>query len=129
MPEAPVMVVNIEDSSVCMMHSIDASEGVRLGDYRYATLEEQADAQKRMEATARMSSVSATPHPELQTPEERKATRAAANEAASQQLTALPLGTPVLVQPQTRTAATPAAGHATASAHAEASRPAARRSE
>jgi hypothetical protein len=82
-PENPTLVINIEDNEWTYMHSIDASEAVRMGDYRYATADEQnAPNEKKATALNRMRNVNVNPHPEMQTPEQRAATRAQAAEEA-----------------------------------------------
>jgi len=79
MPQDPVLVINIEDNSFNWMHSIDASEGVKFGDYRYATPEEeQTSSPEKASALNRMRGVNINPPPELQTPEQRTAIRAQA---------------------------------------------------
>src|SRR5262245_3170089 len=84
MPNNPVMVVNIETGSPVYMHSIDASEAIALGDHRPATLEEQtASTPEKAAALNRMRAVNVNPPPELQTPEQKAAIRAAANEEAA----------------------------------------------
>src|SRR4029434_3128885 len=83
MPENPVMVVNIETGDYIYMHSIEAREAVQIGDHRYATVEEmQESTDKKATALNRMRNVNVNPPPELQTPEQRAATRAAAAEEA-----------------------------------------------
>ena len=84
MPNNPVLVINIEDNQPIYMHSIDASEAIRLGDYRPATMEELASSTpEKAAALNRMRAVNVNPPPELQTPEQKAAIRAAANEEAA----------------------------------------------
>jgi len=79
MPEQPVLVVNVDSSEYIYMHSIDASEAVKIGDHRYATLEEQQESSdKKATALNRMRSVNVNPPPELQTAEQKAAIRAQA---------------------------------------------------
>jgi hypothetical protein len=84
MPENPVLVVNLETNDYTYMHSIDASEAVKIGDHRYATIEEQHESsEKKATARNRMRNVNVNPPPELQTPDQRQATRAQAAEEAA----------------------------------------------
>jgi len=84
MPEAPIMVVNIETGDYTYMHSIDASEACGLGDYRMATAEEvSGTSAKKTAALHQFRNLNVTPPPELQTPEQKAAIRAAAAEEAA----------------------------------------------
>ena len=96
MPQDPVTVYSKETGDPFAMHSVDAQEALRLGDY-VATPPEDVDPQQRAEALARMRSTGATVHPELQTPEEREETRRQANERAEMDAAS---GRPVVVSPQ-----------------------------
>jgi hypothetical protein len=83
MPEAPVMMVNIETGDFIFMHSVDAKEAAAIGDHRYATAEEMAAPnEQKAVALNRMRNVNTNAPPELQTPEQRAATRAMAAEEA-----------------------------------------------
>src|SRR5262245_6824454 len=85
MPDDLVLVYEKATGTPLYMHSIDASEALRIGDYTLTTPEGTAKPSPEAMAAARSrtSGVNVNPHPELQTPEEREATRAAAAEAAA----------------------------------------------
>src|SRR4030095_3945334 len=120
MPEAPVLMVNIETGDYIYMHSIDASEAANIGDHRMATAEELAESNpKKVTAMNRLRNVNVSAPPELQTPEQRAATRAAAAEEAR----ALAAGEVVPERVPHRqamgTPVAPAAAHHAEPAHAE----------
>lgn len=96
MPQDPVTVYSKETGDPFAMHSVDAQEALRLGDY-VATPPDDIDPQQRAEALARMRSTGATVHPELMSPEEREEVRRQANERAEIEAAS---GRPVVVSPQ-----------------------------
>jgi hypothetical protein len=85
MPQEQVLVYLKTTGQATYMHSVDAAEAVRLGDYSLQsptklTPEEEAAAQ-----TAAMTHAAPRP-PELMTPEEREAVRREANQAEIRRL-------------------------------------------
>ena len=96
MPQNPTMVKE-KDGEPVYMWSVDAAEALRLGDYVPVAPDEEISSEQRASAMSRFKTGQATTHPELQTPEEKEATRAAANEEA-ELLAGLPPGTPIVVQ-------------------------------
>lgn len=84
MPQNPVLVQSKEDGSLTYMHSVDASDALRLGDYEIPD-ESKTDPQARAAALNRMRSMNVNPPPEMQTPEQRAETRRLANEEAKAQ--------------------------------------------
>src|SRR5262245_20602766 len=111
MPEEPVLVVHIDSSDYTYMHSIDASEAVKIGDHRYATAEEQQESsEKKATALNRMRNVNVNPPPELQTPDQKAAIRAqAAAEAGTPVEESLGVRQALGASPTPAPAATPAA--------------------
>lgn len=109
MPQNPVLIYSKEDGTPTYMHTVDAAEAVRLGDYTPAPPKAgEPDADAKASAMSRFKTGQATTHPEMQTEEEKAATRQQANEEAAV-FAGLPPGTPVVVQapsdrPATRTA-------------------------
>lgn len=100
MPDELVLVFEISGGTSIYMHSIDASEAVRLGDYTFESPSgKEVTAEERAAAMARARGVSSTPPPEMQTPEERAATRAAANAAAAGEAAPAPPPAPVAPPP------------------------------
>jgi len=84
MPQNPVLVISTESGEPCYMHSIDASDGLKLGDYRLPTEEEAKSSDPKYAAALnRMRNVNVNAPPEFQSPEERAAIRKAANEEAA----------------------------------------------
>jgi hypothetical protein len=81
-PQEPVIVFYKENGEPYAMHSVDAAEALRLGDY--VATPPQGEHVDVAVAVSRMRSADATVHPELQTPDEREETRRQANEAAVQ---------------------------------------------
>jgi hypothetical protein len=84
MPQEPVIVYSVEDGKPIRMHSVDADEAVRLGDYtRTPPGGKDPDPAQLSAAALAMRGLGGPIHPELQTPEERAETRRQANEAAA----------------------------------------------
>jgi hypothetical protein len=92
MPQEPVIVYLKENGEPCAMHSVDAAEALRLGDY--VATPPEGEKPDLAVAVARMRSTSPTPHPELMSEEERQETRRRANEEAEIQAAS---GRPVVV--------------------------------
>jgi hypothetical protein len=83
MPQQLYWVREKESGQAFQMHSVDAAEGLALGDYDLINdPTHEVDPKERQAAAAAMRSTAGAPHPELQTPEQRAATRAAAKEQA-----------------------------------------------
>jgi hypothetical protein len=98
MPQNPVLVYEKESGTATYMHTVDAAEAVRLGDYTPAPPGgEQPDAEARASAMSRFKTGQGVTHPELQTEEEKAEARQKANEEAAL-LAGLPPGTPIVVQ-------------------------------
>jgi hypothetical protein len=91
MPNDPVIVYLKETGEPTAMHSVDAAEALRLGDY-VATAPEGKEP-NTAQALTRMRSPGPSIHPELQTPEEREEARRQAYEVAvaTAQVTGQPL--------------------------------------
>lgn len=84
MPEELILVYEKESGQPLYMHSIDAKEAVQLGDYTMeAPAGKELSAEEQYAASASTRGMQGTVHPELQTPEQRAATRAAAAQAAA----------------------------------------------
>jgi len=135
MPQNPVMVYAKEDGTPCYMHTVDAAEAVRLGDYTPAPPGgKDVEPEARASAMSRFRTGQGATHPELQTEEEREEARAKANEQA-ELLAGVPEGAQVVVMAPTPattpTARSTARSHqATASSSTPpATQPASRRSE
>jgi hypothetical protein len=88
MPEDLEIVYEVATGKPVYMHSVDAAEACTLGDYSRlpAAGHEPTDQEKAAALTASRGMLG-TVHPELQTPEEREATRREANAAAEQAAT------------------------------------------
>lgn len=98
MPQNPVLVYSAEDGTPTYMHTVDASEAVRLGDYTpVPPSSEGPSPEERASAMSRFKTGQGVTHPELQTEEEKQETRRKANEEA-ELLAGLPPGTPIVVQ-------------------------------
>jgi hypothetical protein len=104
-PQEPVIVYYKENGEPYAMHSVDAQEALRIGDY--VATPPQGENIDVAVAMSRMRSVDATVHPELQTPEEREETRRQANEAAIQQAEASGQPIPPAVAAATARSGTP----------------------
>ena len=88
-----------EGGAPTYMHTVDAAEAVRLGDYTPAPPGgEQPEPEERASAMSRFKTGQAATHPELQTDEEKEETRRKANEEAAVCSPAYPPGTPIVVQ-------------------------------
>jgi hypothetical protein len=113
MPQNPVLVYEKEGGAPVYMHTVDAAEAVRLGDYTPAPPGgEPPDPEARASAMSRFKAGQATTHPELQTEEEKTETRRKANEEAAV-FAGLPPGTPVVVQAPSERPASQTARQAT----------------
>ena len=85
MPQNLTLVYD-QDGNPLYMHSIDAAEAVRLGDYTMAPPSGKEPTPEQMQvAQSRIRGMAPNPHPELQTPEQRAETRRMANEEAAAQ--------------------------------------------
>jgi len=97
MPQNPVMVYSKEDGTPTYMHTVDAAEAVRLGDYTSAPPgSKEPDPDARASAMSRFKTGQSAAHPEMQTEEEREKTRAEAN-AKAELLAGVPEGAQVVV--------------------------------
>ena len=84
MPQNPVLVYEKDSGSPCYMHTVDAREAVRLGDYTAAPPGgKDPEPEARASAMSRFRTGQGATHPELQTEEERDEARAKANEQAA----------------------------------------------
>ena len=97
MPQNPILVYSKEDGTPAYMHTVDAAEAVKFGDYTPTPPGEPPDPEARASAMSRFKTGQATTHPELQTDEEKAEARRKANEEAAV-FAGLPPGTPVVVQ-------------------------------
>jgi hypothetical protein len=115
MPQELYWVREKESGQPFQMHSVDAAEGMALGDYELITdPEKDLKPEERQAARSAMASPGAFPHPELQTPEQRAEVRRLAKEQAdaAAQFISGPLGVPMVI-PAGQSAPT-AAPHAAA---------------
>ena len=118
MPQNPVLVYEKESGDAFYMHTVDAAEAVRLGDYTPVPPGgEPPGPEERASAMSRFKTGQGVTHPELQTEEERAEVRRKANEEAAV-FAGLPPGTPIVVQapsdrPASRAAQQAAQRHAT----------------
>jgi hypothetical protein len=135
MPQNPVMVYAKEDGTPCYMHTVDAAEAVRLGDYTPAPPGgKDVEPEARASAMSRFRTGQGATHPELQTEEEREESRAKANEQA-ELMAGVPEGAQVVVMAPSKadapTARSTARSHqaTTSSPPPPATPPASRRSE
>jgi hypothetical protein len=97
MPQNPVLVYEKEGGQPCYMHTVDAAEAVRLGDYTPAPPDKEGPSpEARASAMSRFKTGQGATHPELQTEEEREDTRAKANEEAAL-MAGVPAGAQVVV--------------------------------
>ena len=122
MPQDPVLMQSKEDGSLVYMHSVDASDALRLGDYEIPD-PAKVDPVARAAASNRMRSMNVNPPPEMQTPEQRAETRRLANEEAKAQAQGAvqePFGVRQALGAQPAPAAAQATPPATPEAHAEA---------
>ena len=96
MPQNPVLIYEKESGTPTYMHTVDAAEAVRLGDYTSVPPGEELDPAQRASALSRFKTGQGVTHPELQTEEEKAEARRKANEEAAL-LAGVPPGTPVVV--------------------------------
>jgi hypothetical protein len=122
MPQNPVLVYSKEDGTPSYMHTVDASEAIRLGDYT-AVAPGEVPPEARASAMSRFVTGQGVTHPELQTDEEKAAARQKANEEAAV-FAGLPPGTPVVVQAPSERPASRAAREAASHAPAPSAPPA-----
>jgi hypothetical protein len=124
MPQNPIMVFAKEDGTPTYMHTVDAAEAVRLGDYTVAPPDKEVSPEARASAMSRFKTGQATTHPEMQTDEEKEKTREEAN-AKAEMLAGVPEGAQVVVMaaPKGETAASSRSGSAGARSSAPASQP------
>jgi len=135
MPQNPVLVYEKDGGAPCYMHTVDANEAIRLGDYTPAPPGgKEVEPEARASAMSRFRTGQGATHPELQTEEEREEARAKANEQA-ELMAGVPEGAQVVVMAPTP-ATSPSARSgarsqpaASSAAHAPANPPASRRSE
>ena len=111
MPQNPVLVFEKETGTPAYMHTVDAAEAVRLGDYTPVPPGEPPDPEVRASAMSRFKTGQAGTHPELQTEEEKTEARRKANEEAAV-FAGLPPGTPIVVQAPSERPASQAARQA-----------------
>jgi hypothetical protein len=105
MPQELIVMYNIETGEPVAMHSVDAQEASRIGDY--TATPPSGEPVNVAQALTRMRSGGGTVHPELQTPDERDETRRQANEAAVQQAEASGQPIPPAVAAATARGGTP----------------------
>jgi hypothetical protein len=117
MPQNPIMVYEKESGTPAYMHTVDAAEAVRLGDYTPVPPGEEPAPEERASAMSRFKTGLGMTHPELQTEEEKQETRRKANEEA-ELLAGLPPGTPIVVQAPSERPASRAAREAASRSHA-----------
>ena len=97
MPQNPVLIYSTEDGTPTYMHTVDAAEAIRLGDYTSAApSKEGASPEERASAMSRFHTGQGTTHPELQTEEEREKAREEAN-AKAELMAGVPEGAQVVV--------------------------------
>lgn len=128
MPQELYWVREKESGLAFQMHSVDANEGLALGDYELITdPEKELKPEERAAARSGFGGPGAFPHPELQTPEQRTETRRLAKEEADAkaQFISGPLGTPMVI-PAGQSAPAPQRATAPESASAGTSRSPAR---
>ena len=99
MPQELYWVREKESGQTFQMHSVDAAEGLALGDYELIDDPSTLTMEERQAAAAGHRSTSAAPHPELQTPDQRAETRRLAKEQADNaaQFVSGPLGVPMVI--------------------------------
>lgn len=110
MPQNPILVFEKETGTPAYMHTVDAAEAVKYGDYTPVPPGEVTP-EARASALSRFATGQAMTHPELMTDEEKAAARQKANEEAAV-FAGLPPGTPIVVQAPSDRPATRAAGGA-----------------
>jgi hypothetical protein len=100
MPQEPVLVYSTVDGEPAAMHSVDAAEATRLGDYTYASPKDAKDkdgAETPEHAAARGRAMArfmggGLDQAELKSPEEREESRQRANEAEAKRMAPLVVG-------------------------------------
>ena len=98
MPQNPILIYEKDGGKAVYMHTVDAAEAIRLGDYTPTPPgSEGPSPEERASAMSRFKTGLAMTHPELQTEEEKQEARQKANEEA-ELLAGLPPGTPIVVQ-------------------------------
>src|SRR5262245_52277645 len=126
MPQNPVMVYEKDGGTATYMHSVDAAEAVRLGDYTTTPPGgKEAEPEAKASAMSRFKTGQATTHPEMQTDEEKEKSREEAN-AKAEMLAGIPEGAQVVVMaaPKGESPASSRSGSAGARSSAPASPPA-----
>jgi hypothetical protein len=109
MPQNPVLVYSKEGGLPTYMHTVDAAEAVRLGDYTSAPPGGKEPApEARASAMSHFRTGQGTTHPEMQTEDEREATRQKANEEA-ELMAGVPAGASVVVMAPGKSAEHPTA--------------------
>jgi hypothetical protein len=83
MPDTLELVFEVATGKPAYMHSIDAAEAVRLGDYTTVPPAGEIDPQEKAAAMARAKGMVSPVHAELQSAEERETSRKQANLAAA----------------------------------------------
>jgi hypothetical protein len=109
MPQNPVLVYEKEGGLPTYMHTVDAAEAVRLGDYTPAPPGgKEPEPEARASAMSRFRTGQGMTHPEMQTEEERDAARQKANEEA-ELMAGVPAGASVVVMAPGKSGESPAA--------------------
>jgi hypothetical protein len=97
MPQNPIMVYSTEDGQPTYMHTVDAAEAIRLGDYTPQPPDTDGPSpEERASAMSRFKTGQGVTHPEMQTEEEREKAREEAN-AKAELLAGIPEGAQVVV--------------------------------
>jgi hypothetical protein len=97
MPQNPVMVYAKDGGTPTYMHTVDAAEAMRLGDYTPAPPDQEGPSpEERASAMSRFRTGQGTTHPELQTEEEKERAREEANDKAAL-MAGVPEGAQVVV--------------------------------
>src|SRR4030095_9010754 len=97
MPQNPVLVYEKDGGTPTYMHTVDAAEAIRLGDYTPTAPDKEGPSpEERTSAMSRFRTGQGVTHPELQTEEEREKAREEANEKA-ELLAGIPEGAQVVV--------------------------------
>jgi hypothetical protein len=107
MPQNPILVYSTEDGTPTYMHTVDAAEAVRLGDYTPAPPDKEGPSpEERASAMSRFRTGQGVTHPELQTEEEREKAREEAN-AKAELMAGVPEGAQVVVMAPGKGESTP----------------------
>lgn len=97
MPDTLVAVCEKESGDLYYMHSVDATEATRLGDYVYVDdRDKQFDDEQRAVARARAKGMGPPPHAEMLSEKDRMEMRRRANEVQMPMVT-VPTDTPVVL--------------------------------